>query len=552
MYLVPPLVYHIKKEKTSVDQLVDNSHLATIMRIPVISILLWLMSNQATCNRHSGRFRSPSFSWTNWRAMFSSGHGFGHHSVSSSKPSSTPAQSSESVQPRGRGNRALWSEVVPAKLSSAPAEVASLRWPGSSVSLNMTMITGQMKDRPTLSWSADRSSLYTVVIVDEGVASLNGMQYIHWIMINIPGNDILSGTEVMRYIEPFAASPDDSEHPMLVLVYKQNDGKVEFEETQRGCSTSLLTSRVNDKDALAAKYNLELVAGTFFLVPYSGRATEEMLCYYSRCTRGAFPPPIPGVTDRPECQPNTEVFDVTLRGPKLDRLAEYGQGLSLLNPDSLMSAIRDSKSVGISTGVIKETQAYGGVLGNNRASPVSNLNQTLQGQVNPAYLTYQSREGANRLFSALGDPTPVFSTFAGDAPLHITFSEPDDLDFDLSRLLNTPGEVVWVTLANVTDANRAKHLEIREQLFSKMIQRPFVREFYKFNIWREGETGYDNSMVELLIYVSRSREDQAAFFGGLPQSFLSGFWDTFVCLACMATDTQLGAEYFPPFPNQPK
>lgn len=382
--------------------------------------------------------------------MFSSGRGFGHHPVSSSKPSSTPAQSSGSVQTRGRGNRALWSEVVPAKLSSAPAEVASLRWPGFSVSLNMTMITGQMKDRPTLSWSADRSSLYTVMIVDEGVASLNGMQYIHWIMTNIPGNDILSGTEVIRYIEPFSASPDDPEHPMLVLVYKQTDGKVEFEETQRGCSTSLLTSRVNDKDALAAKYNLELVAGTFFLVPYSGRATEEILCYYSRCTRGTFPPPIPGVTDRPECQPSTEVFDVTLRGPKLDRLAQYGQGLSLLNPDSLMSSIRDSKSLGISTGVIKETQAYAGVLGNNRASPVSNLNQTLQGQVNPAFLTYQSREGANRLFSALGDPTPVFSTFAGDAPLHITFSEPDDLDFDLSRLLNTPGEVVWVTLANVT------------------------------------------------------------------------------------------------------
>jgi len=200
------------------------------------------------------------------------------------------------------------------------------------------------------------------------------------------------------------------------------------------------------------------------------------------------------------------VFDLTLRGPKLDRLAAYGQGLSLLNPDSLMSTIRDSKSKGISTGVIRETQAYFGVFGNNRASPVSNLNKTLEGQVNPAFLTYQSREGANNLFSALGDPTPVFSTFAGDAPLHITFSEPDDLDFDLDRLLNTPGEVVWVTLANVTDENRARHLEIREKLFSKMIQSPLVKEFYKFNIWREGMTGYDNSMVELLIYVSEAEK----------------------------------------------
>ena len=50
----------------------------------------------------------------------------------------------------------------------------------------------------------------------------------------------------------------------------------------------------------------------------------------------------------------------------------------------------------------------------------------LIGQVNPAFLTYQSRDGASRLFSALGDPTPIFQTFSGDAPLSITFSEPDD------------------------------------------------------------------------------------------------------------------------------
>ena len=44
---------------------------------------------------------------------------------------------------------------------------------------------------------------------------------------------------------------------------------MEVEEFQRGCSPTILSERINDKDALAAKYDLELVAGTFFRVPFS-------------------------------------------------------------------------------------------------------------------------------------------------------------------------------------------------------------------------------------------------------------------------------------------
>ena len=54
-------------------------------------------------------------------------------------------------------------------------------------------------------------------------------------------------------------------------------------------------------------------------------------------------------------------------------------------------------------------------------------------QVNTALFPYQSREGAGRVFTSLGDPTAVLSTFAGNAPYHIIFSEPDDQDFDLAR-----------------------------------------------------------------------------------------------------------------------
>ena len=77
-----------------------------------------------------------------------------------------------------------------------------------------------------------------------------------------------------------------------------------------------------------------------------------------------------------------------MRGPKLERLAEYGAGLSLLNPTSLLNTIRNTKSIGISTGAVKETQAYFGVFGNVRANGVGNLSTTLEGQVNTRLSLY--------------------------------------------------------------------------------------------------------------------------------------------------------------------
>ena len=136
-----------------------------------------------------------------------------------------------------------WVSLVPSKLSSVPRQLASIRWPRFSPGPGDTMITGQMRDRPSVSWSADQTDLFTIMILDEGIAFLNGQQYAHWVVTNVPGDgDILEGTEMMRYVEPFSASPDDPKHPMLVLVFRQQ-GRVEFEEYQRGCSPSIISDR---------------------------------------------------------------------------------------------------------------------------------------------------------------------------------------------------------------------------------------------------------------------------------------------------------------------
>ena len=101
-----------------------------------------------------------------------------------------------------------------------------------------------MKDRPRISWSAETSELFTIMILDEGIPSLGGQQYAHWLVTNVPGDgNVLEGTEMMRYVEPFSANPDDPPHPMLVLVFRQRGGRLELEEYQRGCNPSIVTDR---------------------------------------------------------------------------------------------------------------------------------------------------------------------------------------------------------------------------------------------------------------------------------------------------------------------
>ena len=94
------------------------------------------------------------------------------------------------------------------------------------------LYAGLLSSRPDLTWPADSKALYTVMIVDNGIESVLPLQYIHWMVVNIPGDNVPMGSEVMDYVTPFSIEIKDGKidpfgvaHPMLVLVYKQ-PGKV--------------------------------------------------------------------------------------------------------------------------------------------------------------------------------------------------------------------------------------------------------------------------------------------------------------------------------------
>ena len=161
---------------------------------------------------------------------------------------------------------------------------------------------------------------------------------------NIPNNNVMAGVEVMNYITPFSlefteegefiTDPVESGHPLIIAVFKQNTGKILTDEAQRGCtkvaifnenlisnytfvSTQDITDgRIHDYEELAEKYNLELVAGNWLSMPYSGKATHDMVCRISKCLGEVWPFPLPGINDLEECKPRTDIVDITTRWTK--------------------------------------------------------------------------------------------------------------------------------------------------------------------------------------------------------------------------------------------
>ena len=121
--------------------------------------------------------------------------------------------------------------------------------------------------------------------------------YVHWMVKDIPANNIKNGVEVMQYVTPFSlefneagelvTDPVESSHPLLMVVFKQESGKIVVEEAQQGCGPDIGPAgpRILDYRDLLTKYDLTVVAGNFLYMPYSGYATHAMICRLSKCVR---------------------------------------------------------------------------------------------------------------------------------------------------------------------------------------------------------------------------------------------------------------------------
>ena len=432
--------------------------------------------------------------------------------------------------------------------------------------VDWTTSVGLMTERPKLMWAAEPGALYMVVLVDAGIQSVLPKVYAHWMVTNIPGNQVELGDEVMQYVTPFSLELDDeaniikdreqSKHPMIFLAFKQ-PGRIVAEETQAGCSPDIVDARIHNVESIARKYRLELVAGNFLQVPWtpswSGFHSQQMLCRVSRCAREPFPFTIPGVNDMAECQPRSDVQDITIIGPKLAKRKIYSKYRSLLSLDSVTSEIQN-RYPDLSTGRIAD---YLAIEGSYNASPFTN-NQatTLEGVIDFTFLEYPTKSKTAELFRNAQDllPSikPIFFTtnsVAGGGPLNIVLSQPYDQDFDFMTVLDKPGMIMEVSIVDVKEGRKEEFLRLREKLIAKSRSSKNVVSMTKFSVITDivdpaDPLYFDLSNTELTITIF---DNQAAMKRAFAELADRQFFDTFTCSACSVVDGNLHPTYYPPF-----
>jgi len=468
-------------------------------------------------------------------------------------------------------SRSSWESLwggLPFYTGEIPSQELKVEFPfGYTVKTNDSTSLGLVTNRPRLSWPADPTALYTVMLVDSEIECILPQQYIFWMVTNIPGSNVDLGTEVMDYVPPFSAELEDGKcqldstdgtiklgapgHTMLLMVYQQQ-GKISVEETRRGCSPELLTS-IGNNEELARKYNLQLAAGNFFKVPYSGKSTDEMFCRFSKCTGESVPFLIPGLNDKKECQPRVDVMDVTLRGPVRGMEVTYNKYVSLYSPDSFINLIRSTYPV-ISTGVIREFRAVEGEFRDGKS-----LAETLEGDVNIAMLVYQSADAAIQLFSSdsprarkiLGQVLPALST---NGDYKVLLVQPDDQDFDVNIVARQPENLIDVEMVKVKPGQEEKFKRLRKDYKTRARSTRNIIDVVTFKaVQNVLETLPEDNLFNfpasnnefMMTFYRNSEERQRALSENLKDP---EYDSTFDCIACTVINTDLDPAYYPPFP----
>ncbi|EYB81968.1 hypothetical protein Y032_0370g110 [Ancylostoma ceylanicum] len=126
------------------------------------------------------------------------------------------------------------------------------------VALGNELTPSASSKKPILNWNASPSGLYTVIMIDVDAPSRKDpflSDYLHWMVVNIPGSHLKNGDELAPYMGP-RPPPGSGPHRYYILLYKQ----------QSPVSSKKMSSRAHfDTSKFASQNGLGApVAGNYF------------------------------------------------------------------------------------------------------------------------------------------------------------------------------------------------------------------------------------------------------------------------------------------------
>lgn len=127
----------------------------------------------------------------------------------------------------------------------------------------------QVKEKPHVEWPAEPNDYYSLILTDPDAPSRTDpkfREFKHWVVVNIPGNDVASGDALAEYVG--SGPPKDTGlHRYVFLLYKQ-PGKLQFDGPR--ISNKSRNTRPKFHVARFAEHHQlgNPVAGTFYQAQY--------------------------------------------------------------------------------------------------------------------------------------------------------------------------------------------------------------------------------------------------------------------------------------------
>eukprot|EP00058_Branchiostoma_floridae_P018207 XP_002603696.1 hypothetical protein BRAFLDRAFT_126894 [Branchiostoma floridae] len=157
--------------------------------------------------------------------------------------------------------------IVPDIVDKPPTETAAVTYEGNTIIVDFgnELTPTQVKSPPQVTWAAEEGYLYTLIMTDPDAPNRSNpkfREWHHWLIVNIPGNDLGRGEVLTDYIG--AAPPKESGlHRYVFLVYQQR-GKLTCNESRLPNDSTANRGKFKTK-VFATKYKLgNPVAGNFF------------------------------------------------------------------------------------------------------------------------------------------------------------------------------------------------------------------------------------------------------------------------------------------------
>lgn len=124
-------------------------------------------------------------------------------------------------------------EIVPDSSKVAPKKIVKVSYPnGVNANLGNELTPTQVKDKPQLSWEAEKGAYYTLLMIDPDAPSRKDRsmgEILHWLVMNIPESAVEHGDEITEFIGS-GAPKDSGLHRYIFLIFKQPNGQIDHNE----------------------------------------------------------------------------------------------------------------------------------------------------------------------------------------------------------------------------------------------------------------------------------------------------------------------------------